>query len=133
MKYTKDQREIVEAFWMRCLEVEDQGQRDAFRAALRAYLAGDIHFKLYVDYDPEDELLDLLRGAGIECRGYLHSARGIFPEKTGTYCCMDGRGVELAVGRGERPGTAHDVADLDSLLKNYCLGVNWAERQRNMR
>jgi hypothetical protein len=133
MKYTKDQREIVEAFWMRCLEVEDQGKRDAFQAALRDYLAGDIHFKLYVDYDPEDELLDLLRGAGIECRGCMGSARGIFPEKTGTYCCEYGDGVEIALGRGPRIGTARVVADLDSLLKDYCLGVNWAERQRNMR
>ena len=34
--------------------------------------------KLYVDYDPEDSLLEAVQAADIECRGCMDSARGIF-------------------------------------------------------
>lgn len=33
---------------------------------------------LWVDYDPMDDLLPLVRNAGIECGGCLFSAQGIF-------------------------------------------------------
>lgn len=55
---------------------------------------------LDVDYDPEGLLLDALRASGIDCRGCLHSADGIFPRKhrsqfgPGYFRVSEGRGSE---------------------------------------
>ena len=37
---------------------------------------------LEVDYDPFGVLLEALHSAGIECRGYMFSGKGVFPLKT---------------------------------------------------
>jgi len=34
--------------------------------------------KLYVDYDPNELLLEALKSAEVECKGFMFSARGIF-------------------------------------------------------
>ena len=36
---------------------------------------------LVCDYDPHGILLDALHAIGMECRGYMFSAKGILPEK----------------------------------------------------
>jgi hypothetical protein len=63
------------------------------------HIDGD--WTLYVDYDPDDTLLDVLRAVGIECRGCFFSADGIFPfTKTG----MKREGQQLFLKRGYGAG-----------------------------
>jgi len=42
--------------------------------------AGYVH--LQCDYDPKGILLDAVIAAGVECRGFAFSAKGILPMKT---------------------------------------------------
>lgn len=63
----------------------EQGDKERFAAALapkiKAALEADGVARLESDYDPAGILLDAVREIGIECRGFLFSARGIFPQK----------------------------------------------------
>lgn len=62
-----------------------QGDRAAFVAALRDLVARDLEARgschLECDYDPAGHLLEAVRAAGVECRGFMFSAKGILPEK----------------------------------------------------
>ena len=41
---------------------------------------------LYCDYDPDENLCGALEHVGIECRGFMFSAKDVgFPNKTGTH------------------------------------------------
>lgn len=93
-------------YWAEKLEVLEK--REAFREALlrlvvrewdalsRVQLVRRVY--LTVDYDPEDLLLEAVLAAGIECRGCLNSAEGIFPFKhrskleEGVFSVSEGRG-----------------------------------------
>lgn len=82
-------------YWTSELRVE--AKRPAFRDALRtvlerAYKPGE-RLRLNVDYDPQGELLEAVRAAGIECRGCMFSADGLFWAKTRTSIEPDGRFV----------------------------------------
>lgn len=69
-----------------------RGDRAIFRAHLSAAVethllacpAGRLHLSLECDYDPQGPLLDAVRAAGVECRGFLFSAQGILPQKCST-------------------------------------------------
>lgn len=50
-----------------------------------------------VDYDPCDVMVEALSDVGIPCRGFLYSAKDIFPYKTRMWIRADGR-VEVACG-----------------------------------
>ena len=62
-----------------------QGDTQAFINALRPRIETDLasegHVYLENDYDPRGILLDAVREIGIECRGYMFSGKGIFPDK----------------------------------------------------
>lgn len=62
-----------------------QGDREAFRADLakRIDAALDDHGIVFTenDYDPQGILLESVRAIGIECRGFMFSGKGIFPDK----------------------------------------------------
>jgi hypothetical protein len=61
------------------------GDRKAFEASLTTSIFLRLEISggclLTCDYDPWDILLDAVRDAGIECRGFGFSARGILPLK----------------------------------------------------
>lgn len=63
----------------------EQGDRSKFIAALVPLIDADIaahgSCRLECDYDPWDHLLTAVRAAGVECRGFMFSARGILPTK----------------------------------------------------
>lgn len=101
------------AWWAERLMLEDK--RDKFEEILRSNLESELVrniewvrsrtydrttvLRTYVDYDPDDLLLAALRGSGIDCRGCMFSASGLFPfTKTGlvfhTY------GIEQKCGYG---------------------------------
>lgn len=61
---------------------------------------------LRVDYDPWDELLEVIREIGIECRGCMYSADGILPMKTSMRIYFDEPRVVVSEGRG---GPSHDL------------------------
>ena len=69
-------------WWAARLQIEEK--REQFKGALLKILEESPDwYNLYVDYDPEEELLDAVCAAGIECKGFMFSAEGIFPAKTG--------------------------------------------------
>lgn len=75
-------RETIADYWAAKFMVDDK--REAFRASLRAQLnaAESFHWDdLRVDYDPQGMLLTAVREAGIECSGFMGSARDILPMK----------------------------------------------------
>ncbi len=61
------------------------GDKDKFAATLRPLIESDLrksgHCSLECDYDPRGHLLTAVRAAGLECVGFLFSARGILPYK----------------------------------------------------
>jgi hypothetical protein len=61
------------------------GDRQKFRDSLRANVLADLNATgrcyLECDYDPQKHLLTAARDAGLECRGFMFSARGILPQK----------------------------------------------------
>lgn len=82
-------------WWAERLQIEEK--RPQFKAALLKILEQSPDwYNLYVDYDPEDELLDAVRAAGIECTGFMFSAVGILPAKT----AMRRRGDKLMSKEG---------------------------------
>lgn len=63
-------------------------KREDFRVSLKAQLMASAEqgrFRLYVDYDPLDELLEAVRAAGIDCSGRMFSAEHLFPYKHGMW------------------------------------------------
>lgn len=73
------------AWWAERLEVV--AAQKAFQSALAAHIKAALktspsYVELSVDYDPSPLLIAALADAGIECRGFLFSARGLLPEKT---------------------------------------------------
>lgn len=85
--------EAAARYWADLLEVSDK--RDALYTELLARLPKALedipHFgiRLDVDYDPFDVLLEAVRATGIECRGMMFSAQGLFPSKTRTMVRRD--------------------------------------------
>jgi hypothetical protein len=74
-------------WWADRLECADK--RDAFRASLQRRIIDECHpeygMRLEVDYDPSGPLLRALHDIGVECRGFMFSADGLFPTKTRMY------------------------------------------------
>lgn len=62
-----------------------QGDRDAFEKSLAVQILIELETAgvclLECDYDPRGTVLDAVRAAGVECRGWMFSARGILPQK----------------------------------------------------
>lgn len=96
---------VAASWWTSHLQVVDK--REAFRVELeRLLVAGRFGareaciwgVRLEVDYDPGPTLLAALHGAGIECRGFVFSADGILPSKTGM-AIFDGGCIEVRLGR----------------------------------
>lgn len=93
-------------YWVNELQVEEK--RPAFREALRKVVErehkpGEV-LRLVVDYDPFEPLLTAVREAGIECRGCMFSADGLFYSKTRTRIEEDGSFV-VQEGYGAKPRT----------------------------
>jgi hypothetical protein len=96
----------IVSWWTDRLAIADK--RPAFASALRDHfsaewakeVARDVEPSvcLRVDYDPFDVLLDAVNEAGIECRGFMFSARGILPEKT----CMQVSADKVEASEGRR-------------------------------
>jgi len=122
-KLSVQQIKTILHFWMRVLEVEDQQKRDTFKLSLFAILQANHPRRLYNDYDPQGELLECVRAAGVECKGHMFSGKGIFPQKTGTEH-VNGM-VRVKVGYGNTLGMASTPEDVDTLLKGYRVGPNW--------
>jgi len=98
------------AYWVDELQRKDK--RDAFREALtkvleREYKPGT-RLDLTVDYDPFPPLLDAVRDAGIECRGCMFSADGLFFSKTRTHITEDGKFI-VREGYGAQPRQVYPV------------------------
>lgn len=126
-KPSEEQIEIVVAFWMMILEVSDQEKRSAFEEALRELMNSDsVPIMLYNDYDPQRELLDCVQKAGIKCKGYMFSGRGIFPDKTETTIRYS-KGVEIKLGYANWIGNASSVDELNRMLAPYNIGPNSSE------
>lgn len=59
-------------------------KREQFRVELEKVVRRDLpkyaghRYELYIDYDPNEPLLEALRNAGVDCDGNFFSARGIF-------------------------------------------------------
>lgn len=93
--------EYMLAAWM----IDDK--REAFKAALlsviRRDLAKDDRCHLYVDYDPQDSLLEATQMAGVACTGRFFSADGIFRwRKTGVEIRGDRATAKTGYGTGWR-------------------------------
>ncbi len=62
-----------------------QGDKEAFRTRLTELIDAQLEKRamvsVSVDYDPDTTLIDALKAAGVECRGFLFSADDIFPRK----------------------------------------------------
>lgn len=89
----------IAAWWAERFQIDDR--REAFRAALVAYLeahAGDAEIVLDVDYDPRGPMLEIVRSAGVDCRGCMYSADGILPRKT--TMIVDSTGTVVKEGYG---------------------------------
>ena len=98
---------IVDFFAERWIADKEAGER--FKKLLRMYLAeSDERADLYVDYDPQGPLLELVRQAGIECDGFLFSAKGIFNGgKFGVFWRPEDRRAEFKLGYGMRGDTLY--------------------------
>lgn len=74
--------EMAADWWVERLQ---QGDRKAFRdyivKAVSEQLPDAKFIRLECDYDPCGILLEAVRAAGVECRGFMFSAKGILPEK----------------------------------------------------
>jgi hypothetical protein len=118
----EEQIQAVVDFWDKQLIPDDRRQQ--FRHAVRAVLVkaaeapgsdrGALYFK--VDYDPQQLLLEAVRAAGIECRGFMFSADGLFRCRK-TYTRVMPRQVKLKEGYGAgevwlwREPSPHDGTD----------------------
>lgn len=69
-------------WWTERLQAGDKAK---FRAALYDSVLDALtargHIRLECDYDPFGALLAAVRAAGLECRGFMFSGRGILPQK----------------------------------------------------
>lgn len=64
------------------------GDKAAFTNSLKASIEQKLRDRgscfVECDYDPHGILLDAVRAAGLECGGFMFSARGILPQKHST-------------------------------------------------
>lgn len=69
-------------WWAERLE---RGDKDRFASEIEKRVGEALQTKPYVllecDYDPQGILLEAVRAIGIECAGFMFSARGILPDK----------------------------------------------------
>lgn len=110
MKTPTNVYEAAAFYWASTLLIDDK--REALFDALLARLPAAYEaqnekgkqwpLKLNVDYDPDGVLLEATRAAGIECRGSMFSADGIYPSKTRTEIDEHGRFV-VRDGYGAAP------------------------------
>lgn len=111
---------VAASWWAQRLQVERK--REEFRVELLAVLRREwadvakecrAHgwtpiMRPGVDYDPDPLLLEALRAVGIECRGVMCSADGLFLRKTcseigdGYFAVSDGRGAPWVDVYGKR-------------------------------
>lgn len=98
MKLDENTASIASNWWAERFLIDDK--RDQFRAELHRRLVDGSHelddergfgLSMSVDYDPEGTILDVVVAVGIECRGFMFSAKGIFPYKTRMRIYRDGR------------------------------------------
>lgn len=82
MRQNEAAAELAAQWWTDRLE---RGDKETFKASIQASIltALDEHgfIEVECDYDPDGPLLDAVRAAGIECSGYMFSAKGILPCK----------------------------------------------------
>ena len=82
--------EMTGKWWAERLQ---QGDKDKFaaevarRVLLKLLSMG--HCSLNCDYDPWGDLLEAIKAIGIDCSGYMFSARGILPQKHSTLTTED--------------------------------------------
>lgn len=94
-----NKNECAAKWWAERLGSDYAAKRNDFKASLLKVLnANPKWHELYCDYDPQDLLLDAVRGAEIECRGSMFSADGMLPRKTGLFQ-RDGK-IESKEGYG---------------------------------
>lgn len=74
--------EMAADWWTERLQ---QGDKAAFRAALLPLIDAELTehgiCRLDCDYDPRGALLEAVHAAGLECKGFMFSAKGILPTK----------------------------------------------------
>lgn len=92
-------------WWADRLLVRGLPHRDAFEALLREALevsppTHGFGWSIAVDYDPQGMLLEVVRTAGIECRGCMWSAEDLLPMKTRMTIDVDTMAIEVSEGRG---------------------------------
>lgn len=90
-------------WWGECFVLADKKADfiDAVARRIARALEHGERLLLYVDYDPNEPLLDVLREIGVECRGSCFSAKGIFSGgKFGMVISADGD-VQVKHGYGQ--------------------------------
>lgn len=117
--------EFIARWYANDLQIEDK--REEFYRALLARLDADpMITRLFVDYDPNLPLVYALRDIGIECRGFLYSAKGIFSYKT---LARKDNGKWTVRRNGQEPEQDNQIGDDDSrsnctLSKNCTAGTD---------
>jgi hypothetical protein len=107
---TNEQAIVAMIDWMRAeFLVEDK--RERFCGELAKVLRREFEkvgwVRLYIDYDPNEPLLEALRAAGVECRGCMYSADGLFRgRKTGVTWRPEQQRVTVKLGYG---GVEHEL------------------------
>jgi hypothetical protein len=80
--FEKEETELLINWWTEMFLIENK--KEDFRNALTEKLKEGVPYSIYVDYDPDEFLLEVIRGIGVECSGQMFSADGIFRwSKTG--------------------------------------------------
>lgn len=97
---SESENQAVAQWWADRLDDQYADYRDEFRRKLASLLDDDPSWqRLGVDYDPDRTLREALNAAGIDCRGFLFSARDILPGKTAVLKRPDGI-IEAKEGYG---------------------------------
>jgi hypothetical protein len=82
--------EMAPQWWTDRLQ---QGDKSTFKATLenliQIELDSDGRCFTNVDYDPSGPVLEAVRAAGVECQGFMFSAKGILPMKTSLWVYPD--------------------------------------------
>jgi hypothetical protein len=96
---TDDIAGIAAQWWGRRLHHGNANKfSEALRSEIASLLANGNCAMVAVNHDPDQTLLAALRAAGIECTGFLFSARGVLPTKTIMW--IDQCSVQVAEGYG---------------------------------
>lgn len=76
---------IASSWWASMLDSKWDNKREDFYKSLESLIVNILNHQdmitIDVDYDPDDIILWALYESGVDCKGVLFSARGIFPEK----------------------------------------------------